>query len=104
MPRVRFTQAARADLAGAVTWYVAHAPEVVPQFRQALRSVVERSRTTRDSFAPASHGTRRAILRRFPYLVIFREQGDAAYVVAVFHTSRDPRTWERRAAGSATWE
>jgi hypothetical protein len=34
---------------------------------------------------------------RFPYLVIFREARSGAYVIAVFHTSRDPRIWRQRA-------
>ncbi len=36
------------------------------------------------------------MLRRFPYIVVFRELHDAVYVIAVFHTSRDPLVWQRR--------
>ncbi len=96
MPRVRFTDAASADLADAVTWYETHAPEVAPQFREAMRAVVARIERNPRQFALSPHATRRALLRRFPYLVIFREQADASYVVAVFHTSRDPKIWQRR--------
>ena len=42
MPCVLFTAAAQADLGDALAWYEAHAREVVPQFRQALRAVVQR--------------------------------------------------------------
>jgi plasmid stabilization system protein ParE len=96
MPRVLFTAAAQADLADALAWYEAHAPEIVPQFRQALRAVVQRIAENPKQFPPSSHQTRRALLRRFPTLVIFRETGNSAYVVAVFHTSRNPRTWQQR--------
>jgi plasmid stabilization system protein ParE len=47
-------------------------------------------------FPASPHQTRRAKLRRFPYLVIFRETSTAVYVVADFHTSRDPVNWPRR--------
>lgn len=40
--------------------------------------------------------TRRALLRRLPYIFLFRETHDAVYVVAVFHTSRDPLVWKQR--------
>jgi len=96
MPHVLFSAAARTDLAAAVTWYEDRAPEVVPQFRQALRAVVQRIAENPKQFPTSPHGTRRALLRRFPYLVIFRETADAAHVVAVFHTSRDQRTWNQR--------
>lgn len=88
MPRVLFTRAAQADLADAIDWYEAHAPEIVPQFRDAIRTVVARIEHSPQQFAPASYGTRRAVMRRFPYLVIFRETSEAVYIVAVFHTSR----------------
>ena len=96
MAEVRFTAAARADLSDAITWYEDHAPEVVAPFRQALRDVVQRIAENPKQFLSSPHQTRRALLRRFPYFVIFREIGDTAYVVAVFHTSRDPRTWRQR--------
>jgi|SRR5208337_1626182 len=96
MPRVLFTAAARADLDDALTWYEAHAPEIVPQFREALRAVVARITENPKQFPASPHQTRRALLRRFPYLVIFRETRAAVYVVAVFHGSRAPGTWRRR--------
>ena len=97
MSRVLLTPpAARADLADAVTWYGARAPEIVPQFREALWATGLRVAENPKQFPPSSHQTRRALLRRFPYLVIFRETRSAVYVVAVFHTSRDPRQWRQR--------
>ena len=42
MRRVLFTTAARADLDDALKWYEAQAPEIAPQFREALRAVVAR--------------------------------------------------------------
>src|SRR5579872_603648 len=96
MPRVLFTAAARADLAEALDWFDAHAPNAIPHFRQALRAVVTRIAENPKQFPAASPRTRRALLRHFPYLIIFREANDAAYVVAVFHASRNPATWRQR--------
>jgi toxin ParE1/3/4 len=39
---------------------------------------------------------RRARLRRFPYGLFFRLLDDAIYVIACFHSSRDPAIWQRR--------
>ncbi|HLH51332.1 MAG TPA: type II toxin-antitoxin system RelE/ParE family toxin, partial [Roseiarcus sp.] len=90
MPRVLFTAAARADLAEALDWFAAHAPHTIPHFREAMRAVVARIGENPKQFPVASRRTRRALLRHFPYLIIFREANDAAYVIAVFHTSRNP--------------
>ena len=96
MAEILFTQAARADLADAVRWYDTHAPHVVPQFRDALRAALVRIAENPKQFPPALKNARRASLRRFPYILVFREMDDAIYLVAVFHMSRDPLIWQRR--------
>jgi plasmid stabilization system protein ParE len=98
MSRVRFTADARADLNDALNWYETHAPEIASQFRNALRVVVARIAENPRQFPASAYQTRRALLRRFPYLVFFRETDEGIYVVAVFHTSRDPTTWRRRSS------
>lgn len=42
------------------------------------------------------HGTRRYIMRRFPFLVIYHEVGAALEVVAVAHARRRPGYWRGR--------
>jgi toxin ParE2 len=41
-------------------------------------------------------GTRRCVLRRFPYLVIFQARGTSWFVVAVAHEKREPAYWQKR--------
>lgn len=41
---------------------------------------------------PRVDGTiRRALVRRFPYIVLFREYPEYIAILAVFHTSRNPQ-------------
>lgn len=42
------------------------------------------------------HGTRRFLLRRFPFGVIYRELGDTLQIVAVAHGRRRPGYWKDR--------
>jgi len=58
MPRVLFTQAARANLAEAVDWHDAHAAHMVLQFRQALGVAVARIAANPKQFAAGPHKTR----------------------------------------------
>ena len=97
MPRVLFTTAARSDLDDALSWYEMHAPEMLPLFCEAVQVTIKRIGERPKQFPAGRHKTRRALLRRFPFLAIFRETEGAIYVVALFHTSRDPLAWERRA-------
>jgi len=43
-----------------------------------------------------SGGNRRVSLRRFPYHLIFRIEGDRLYVLAVAHHRRAPGYWQSR--------
>ena len=96
MPKVLFTEAARADIEVTRDWYGLHAPEAAARFLESLRAAVLRIGQNPLQFPAASHGTRRATLRRFPYLVLFRETPEAVVVVAVFHSRRNPQVWRRR--------
>jgi plasmid stabilization system protein ParE len=69
---------------------------MVPQFWESLRAAVARIAANAKQFPAGPHQTRRVLLQRFPYLLIFREAEDDCYVVAVFHMSRDPTAWRRR--------
>jgi hypothetical protein len=39
---------------------------------------------------------RRTLLRGFPYSLFFRLVGDDVFVIACFHSSRDPQVWRGR--------
>jgi plasmid stabilization system protein ParE len=46
------------------------------------------------------HGdVRKAVVQRFPYIVLCVEEPDEVVVIAVFHTSRDPAIWKKRPNG-----
>jgi plasmid stabilization system protein ParE len=56
---------------------------------------------TRIAANPKMHGVvykdvRKAVVRRFPYVVLYREEAGEVIVIAVFHTSRDPSEWQGR--------
>ena len=44
-------------------------------------------------------GRRRWLVRQFPYLIIYRVEGDFLHILAVAHTSRKPGYWESRDPG-----
>jgi plasmid stabilization system protein ParE len=66
MPRVLFTDAARADLAEAVDWYDAHAAHVVPLFRESLRAAVARIGANPKQFPPGRIRPAGLCFRAFP--------------------------------------
>ena len=93
---VVFTQAARAELLDAQDWYEGEPPGLGRRFRAEIDAVVDRMRANPLQYQAVFKQVRRALARRFPYMLFFAIEGDIVLVIACFHASRDPRTWEQR--------
>ena len=63
-------------------------------FRAELDNAVKRLSVNPLQFPLVFADIRRALLRRFPYALFFRIVDDAVFVMAWFHSSRDPRIWQ----------
>ena len=93
---VIFTPRARAELIDAQDWYENEAPGLGRRFRAAVDAVVQRISAARQ-FPVIHKNVRRALLRRFPYALMFVIEADETLtVIACFHGSRDPAHWQRR--------
>jgi len=96
--RVRLLPEAKDEFDAAADWYEDQRSGLGIDFVAKVREVLDRIAAN-----PRLHGTvyrnvRKAIVRRFPYVVLYREEIDEVIVIAVFHSSRDPSHWQRRAA------
>lgn len=88
--------AAEADLREARDWYESQYAGLGDQFLDLVAEVLELVRSNPKLFAIARYDLRIARVRKFPYLVVFREDDDQITIVAVYHGSRDPRGWQTR--------
>ena len=93
---VIFTQAARTELIDAQDWYEREAAGLGRHFREAIDALTERLNTNPQQFPIVFKNVRRALLRRFPYALFFAVEGDALFVIACLHASRDPLQWKKR--------
>lgn len=96
--RLRFHPQVVADLEQATAWYDRISLDVGSRFRLQLNSRFD-DIEERPTFFPSAFGeVRFAIVRRFPYLVLFRLHGDVSFVIGVFHSASDPAKWQQRDA------
>ena len=90
------TPQAERDIADAHDWYEARQTGLGDDFLKKLEDCFQSIRRT-----PKMHGAvyktyRRALLRRFPYAVIY-EEGDLSVTIhAVAHCSQNPARWRSR--------
>lgn len=67
------------------------------RFRAAVDTLVERIVANPLQFPMVYKGIRRALVRRFPYALMFVvEMDENLTVIACFHGSRDPARWQQR--------
>lgn len=98
MHPVIFTPRARAELIDAQDWYENEAPGLGRHFRAAVDGTIQRMSANPRQFPFVHKSIRRALLRRFPYALLFAVEADETLtVIACFHGSRDPASWQERA-------
>ena len=84
------------DAREAAQWYERERRGLGRRFLVELSGVIDRISANPFQFPELEQGTRRALLRRFPYGVYFVLEEDRAVVRAILHLHRDPDTWKRR--------
>jgi plasmid stabilization system protein ParE len=89
---------AEADIAEAALWYERRAVGLGAEFVRSVDACFAIISRQPDIFPVVYRQTRMALLRRFPYLVIYRLFPDFVSVVAVVHGRRHPRHWKTRVA------
>ena len=96
-PRFVLEPEAEADLDAALAWYDEHAPNVTAKFLDAVEGAFVEIEHAPLQFHLERADVRKALVRHFPYVVFFVILPDVVSGIAVFHTSRDPAIWHRRA-------
>ncbi len=88
--------AAAADIEDTFLWYQTQRVGLGDEFREALRFSLTQIAENPQLYPVIHRGTRRALLKRFPYGVFYREFPQVIIVVACMHGRRDPKRWQSR--------
>ena len=96
MKPVEFHPEATAELDAAVGYYEQCAPGLGIDLRKDVEAAVRKIQAAPLRWMPYSKRTRRFLIRRFSFLVIFLAQPDRILIVAVAHGKRRPGYWHDR--------
>jgi plasmid stabilization system protein ParE len=87
---------AEQDVSQTYIWYEAQEPGLGEEFLRCIDACIQFIRRSPEMYQVIYENYRRAVVRRFPY-VIFYEQSEAAIIVyAVLHCSQNPKKWRNR--------
>ena len=95
MYALRFLPQVETDAWNGRTWYENKSPGLGEEFLHVFYACSEELAQNPQMY-PTIHGDfRRRLLRRFPYAIYFRVEGDYIVVFGLFHCARDPRRLRR---------
>lgn len=96
MKPYHFHPEAEVEADAAFEHYFANSPTAAFNFDAELRAAYARLRRTPRICPLFLHGTRRVIVDRFPFSIVFRERLHDIQIVAVAHAKRRPCYWAKR--------
>jgi toxin ParE1/3/4 len=92
----RFHPEAREEFRGAARWYRARNVVAAAEFRAAGSAAVREVIQTPQRWPKYLYGTRRVVLQRFPFSVVYLDNPDVITIIAVAHSKRKPGYWRDR--------
>ena len=96
-PSVEFHPEAEDEIVSAFEWYAERSETAAATFVSHLEDAMDLVVESPRRWASYLHGTRRFIMKRFPFLIVYRIKSDEMIqIVAVAHGNRKPGYWRDR--------
>ncbi len=91
-----FRLEAQAEFDEAFDWYEQQQAGLGVDFLMCVAEVLERIESFPEAWEIIFENVRRAVVRKFPYLILYVVEPNQVLVLAVFHSKRDPQIWRDR--------
>ena len=96
MPAVIFHPDVVFEVKASYDWYQSQASGLGDDLMRELETACQTISELPDTWPRFNKNYRRFLLSKFPYPVIYRNDTDTIFVVAVMHNSRKPGYWKNR--------
>jgi toxin ParE1/3/4 len=93
---VEILEQAIEEMTGARVWYEQRSAAVALRFLRELDVAVSQIASNPQRWPEHLHGTRRYLMNRFPYLIVFETLPDRVRIIACQHGAQKPGYWRRR--------
>ena len=91
-----FRPEVREELNEAYNWYQSQQTGLGDEFLDCVDNMLNRICKMPESYAVVYLDVRRTVVRRFPYAIYYRIVSSRVIVTAIFHSRRDPKSWQTR--------
>jgi plasmid stabilization system protein ParE len=93
---LEYLEQALEEAEGAARWYAERSAAAAAAFSEEIDEAESAIARLPDAWPRFDHNTRRYLLRRFPFSVIYRVEHRRVLIVAVAHARRRPGYWQSR--------
>jgi len=84
------------EIEAADEWYLARSPDASQEFLADVDTAVEEILQAPHRWAKHLYGTRRLVMQRFPFSIVYLDDPDVITIIAVAHSKRKPGHWKDR--------
>jgi len=91
-----FRPEVRDEISEAYNWYEKQKLSLGDEFLDCVDKILNRICLMPESYAIVYRDIRRAVVKRFPYAIYYRVVSSRVIVIAIFHSRRDPKSWQKR--------
>jgi toxin ParE1/3/4 len=92
----RFHPEASEEFEAADDWYFLHSADASADFLSEVEAGIKAITQAPHRWPKYLHGTRRFVLQRFPFSVVYLDDRDLVTIIAVAHSKRKPGYWKGR--------
>ncbi len=93
---VVFIEPASLELDDAIEYYNLQSPGLGEKFLDEVLETIEIISSFPELWSQNTKNTRKAVLRKFPFNLIYAKLEDEIYIIAVAHQNREPEYWINR--------
>lgn len=84
------------DSDDAYSWYERKEPGLGMRFLSSVNATLRSIQRTSAGYPIVYENYRKAVLRGFPYVIFYKDDDERISIIAIFHTSRNPESWQDR--------
>lgn len=94
--RITFHPEAEVEFNEAVLWYSKQSIGLDIEFVRCIDEAINKINRNPDSFSISYKQLRKTVVKKFPFIILYESLKDEIRIIAVFHTRRNPKNWQKR--------
>lgn len=91
-----FHPEAEKEFVASIDYYEKSRPGLGHEFAHIIYSAILGIAEAPETWPLFYSGIRRRLVHRFPFAILYSNEGNVIYILAVMHLSRDPSYWQSR--------